>query len=100
MAHMILESKLTGETLLEPFDFAARLAVGETLSAASTTPTVHSGTDTTPGGVVVSSTISGTKVSVKVTGGVLGVTYLLTCQASTSLGQILQLTAFLVIVPK
>ena len=95
----ILEGKLAGETVIVPISFLSRLPVGESLNTASTAATTYSGTDPSPSSVVVSSTISGANVDVKLTGGVLGVTYLLVCSATTSAGQTLQLSAYLVIVP-
>lgn len=97
---MTTNGKLAGETLALAFNFGTRLAVGETISSASTTCTVYSGTDASPSSVISgSTTISGSQVTQKVTGGTLGVTYKLVCTANTSASQVLLLAAFLVIVP-
>jgi hypothetical protein len=95
-----IDGKLAGETLNATFDFGNRLAVGETLSTTSVTAAVYAGVDASPGALISgASSISGTVVTQSLTGGVLGVTYLLKCAVTTSLAQTLQLTAFLVIVP-
>ncbi len=97
---VIFEGKLLGETATLTFDFTSRLGVTETISSASTTAATYSGTDASPSSVISgSAAISGQKVTQVVTGGTLGVTYLLTCTATTSLNQVLLLTGFLVVVP-
>lgn len=100
MSRITLGAKYLGETVIETFDFTSRLALGETISTASTTAIVYSGVDASPSAIISgTSTISGQTVTQKVTGGTLGVTYLLLCTISTSLGQTLELSAFLPIVP-
>lgn len=100
MSLVILKGKPLGETRNEVFDFISRLAVSETLSTASVAATVYSGTDASPSSVVSgSASISGTKVTQKLTGGVLGVTYLIVCTVTTSAGQTLLLQGFLTITP-
>lgn len=94
------EGKLLGETQTLTFDFTSRLAVSETISSASVTATVYSGTDGSPQGIVSgTSTISGAVVSQKITGGLLGVTYSLKCTANTSTAQVLQLSGYLTVIP-
>ena len=93
-------AKLAAETVIETFDFTSRLALAETISTAVTTATVYSGVDASPSAIVSgSATISGKTVTQAITGGVLGVVYLLKCQITTSLSQTLDLTAFLPIIP-
>jgi hypothetical protein len=100
MSHTILQGKPLGETRNEVFDFISRLAVAETLSTASVTAVVYSGTDASPSSIISgSAAISGTKVTQKITGGTLGVTYLVTCTVTTSAGQTLLLQGFLTITP-
>ena len=100
MNRVTLENKTSGETRIETFDFTSALSASETISTASVAATVYSGTDTSPSSVVSgTATISGQTVTQKVTGGVLGVVYLLTCTITTSLGQTVRLGAFLGIVP-
>lgn len=81
------------------FDFAGLLAVGETLTG---TPTVTShvirGTDPSPGSMISgTATISGTKVTQKIIGGVEGVIYCIKCQVDTSAAQKLELTGDLLV---
>mgnify|MGYP001559642657 CR=1 FL=1 len=100
MSRTIIEGKGVNETRIETFDFTSRLSAAETISTASVSATVYSGTDATPSAVVSgSSTIAGQKVTQKLTGGTLGVIYKLVCTITTSLGQTLLLSAFLAIVP-
>ena len=99
MSRVVFEGKLLGETVTETFDFTSRLGATETLSTAVVTASVYSGTDASPSAIISGSpTISGKKVTQKVTTGTLGVTYELLCTVSTSLGQTLQLSGFLVII--
>lgn len=100
MSRVIFEGKLSGETVIETFDFTSRLSTAETISTAAVTATVYSGTDASPSSIVSgSATISGQKVTQKITAGTLGVTYLLLCTITTSLSQTLLLSGYLVIVP-
>jgi len=100
MSRIILEGKLASETIRVTFDFLSRLAIGETLSSASVAATVYSGTDAAPSAIISGSdSISGSQVTQLITGGTLGVTYLLVCTANTSLSQVLELSAYLVVVP-
>ena len=99
MSRVIFGGKLLGETTNLVFDFTSRLALGESLSSASTSASVYSGTDATPSGILSSSTsVASGKATQAVTGGVLGVTYLLVCTAVTSAGQHLELSGFLAVV--
>lgn len=100
MSRLIFEGKKNGETRKEVFDFTSSLAPGETISNASTAAVTYSGTDTAPSGIISgTASISGAKVTQALTAGVIGVTYLLTCTANTSTLQVLQLQAFLTVVP-
>ena len=100
MARTIFGGKLSGETLNEVFNFAARLAVGETLSTASVAATVYSGTDASPSAIVSgSATISGANVTQAIVAGTLGVTYKLLCTVTTSLSQTLIQAAYLIVAP-
>lgn len=100
MSRIVLEGKLANETVIETFDFTSRLSAAETISTASVAATVYSGTDSSPSSIISgSSTISGQKVTQKITAGTLGVVYKLLCTITTSLGQTLQLVAFLAIPP-
>lgn len=100
MTRIVQPTKLLGEVATLPFDFLTSLAVGETISTKTVTATVYSGTDATPSAIVSgSATSSGSIVSQKITGGVLGVIYELLCQVTTSAGQTLQLSSYLAVVP-
>ena len=100
MSRIIFGSKLSGETAIHTFDFTSRLTSAETISTASVTASVYSGTDATPSSVVSgSATISGKTVTQPLTAGTEGGTYLLVCQITTSLSQTLELSAFLTVVP-
>lgn len=100
MSRVVFEGKLLNETVTETFDFTSRLTSTETLSTASVAATVYSGTDPSPSSIISgSSTISGQKITQKVTAGTLGVVYKLLATVTTSLGQTLQLAAFLAIIP-
>lgn len=101
MSRVTFEGKLQNETVVETFDFTSRLTAAETISTAAVTSVVYSGTDASPSTLISgTATISGKKVTQKVAGGVLGVTYLLKCTITTSLAQTLALSAFLVVVPE
>lgn len=100
MSRVTFDAKLLGETQSLVFDFISRLAVGETISTQAVTATTYSGTDASPSAIISgSATASGTQVTQKVTGGTLGVTYLLLCVITTSAGQTLELSGFLTVVP-
>ena len=99
-SRIVLEPKNAAETVSIVFDFASQLAVGETLSSATVTAVVYSGVDSSPSAIISgSAAISGTKITQKVTGGTLGVTYVLTCAVVTSTSQTLQMIGYLVVVP-
>ena len=81
----IFDVKLATSDTQVVFDFT--LPVGETLTSASTTATVYSGTDTTPATLVSgSTTASGSQVTQTLVNGTAGVTYLLTCVATSDAG--------------
>ena len=93
----IFDAKVSGTNFRAVFDFTSGLTVGETLASASTAATVYSGTDASPSAIISgSSTISDSKVTQTITGGVIGVTYLLKCSVTTSLGKALESSGFLV----
>ena len=100
MSRITLGGKPANETRKETFNFAAQLAIGETISTATVTSAVYSGTDATPSTVISgTATISGVTAVQLITGGIEGNVYLLTCAITTSAGQTLRQTGFLVIVP-
>lgn len=96
----IFDVKTTASSRKVSFEFGQDLATGETISSASVTATVHSGTDASPSSVVSgSATISGSKVTQLITAGTLGVTYVLSCSAATSASQTLVQQGYLTIIP-
>lgn len=85
-----LHAKQVGEDWVLTFDFKKRLGSSETISGATWTCVVHAGTDADAANMISgAATTSGTKSSQKVIDGVDGVTYLVTCQLTTSTGQLL-----------
>lgn len=99
-ARIILDPKLLLDTKKVPFDFLSSLAVGETLLTAATTASVYSGTDITPSALISGvAVIGGSTVTQMITGGTVGCIYELDCRATTSLGQVLHITAYLAVIP-
>jgi hypothetical protein len=103
MNRVIFQPKRLGETIVpnpSPFNFISQLAQGETISTATVTASVYTGVDANPSAVISgSASISGTVVSQKLTGGVIGVIYEILCAAVTSLGQTIQLAGYLAVIP-
>ncbi len=91
--------KPANETLRISFEFSPSLAVGETVSSASANATVYSG-DEDATLSVGPDTITGGEVSLLISGGTEGVTFLVTCAAVSSLGQILHQSGYVTIVPE
>lgn len=98
-SHVSLPAKQAAAVLPVVFDFTSQLAVAETISSATVTATVYSGTDASPAILSGSPSVSGPRVSQTLTGGVVGVTYKLTCAATTSLSKVLVLAGFTTIIP-
>lgn len=95
-----LAPKIAGETVLREFDFASKLASGETISSATVAAVVYSGTDAAPSGVISGAdSVSGSVVSQAITGGEAGVIYELTCTALTSASRTLILVGYLAVLP-
>jgi len=91
-------NKRTGETITLSWEFVNDLVSGETITDATLTATVESGTDPNPENIVSGTpTVSGSVVAHDVTGGVEGVKYLLLMSIDTSTGQTLELPAFLTV---
>lgn len=100
MSRIILDPKTVAETRTIQFNFASELAVAETISSASVTAAVYTGTDPLPSNIVSgAASISGPLVSQNITAGLVGVTYTLVCSVITSTGQVLGLSAYLTIIP-
>jgi hypothetical protein len=96
---VVLKSKKVGETLGYPIDFISTLAASEVISTAVVTASVYSGVDPNPSFIVLGTpTIQGTVVQQGITGGVLGTIYELLYAVTTSLNQLIEISAFLAIV--
>lgn len=77
--------KLTTENELFFFDFSQVLAVGETLSTATCTVSVISGTDPSPSSIKSGSMVlTPTQASQRILGGIASVTYRLVVTVTTS----------------
>lgn len=99
-SHVVLDAKQAGSMELRVFPFTSKLAVGETISSAVVTAAVYSGVDANPSAIVSgTATISGGLVSQKLIGGTAGVIYKLSCAATTSVPNVLIMTAFLAVIP-
>jgi len=97
---VILSPKRISKVYKQQFDFIADLAVSETISSATVTVTVYSGTDASPSSLKSgSATISGTSVYQTFTGGTAGVLYGIVVAATTSTSQVLTRVALLAIIP-
>jgi hypothetical protein len=80
--------KYEGETKAVSFDFTSMLAIGETLTSQVVTAAVFQGEDSAPEDLIDgSATASGAVVSQMITGGVVGVVYVLSCAVETSNSQ-------------
>ena len=89
-------SKRDGETVAYGFDFQKVLATGETISTATFSSELVEGTDPSPGTMISgSATISGTKVTQLITGGVDDAIYRIVCEITTSLSQTIHGTGLL-----
>ena len=94
----IFNAKISSTNFYAVFDFAQYLAVGETISSASVTATVYSGTDASPSSIISGgATSSGAQVTQTITGGVIGVTYILTCVITTSASKTFVLDGYLTV---
>ena len=99
MPRVVFQPRTPTSTRFETFDFTSLLASGETINTASVAVTVVSGTDAAPSGLLSGvASITGALVKQLFTGGLSGVTYGFVCTANTSLGQSLQLSAYMAVV--
>lgn len=93
-----LPRKIDSEDLFIQFDFLSQLASGETISGATVTATLFSGTDGTPSAIISgAASVSGSIVTQKVIDGVVGVIYLLTCTVTTSLSAVKIIQGYLAV---
>jgi len=102
VSRITLQPKLAGEIAFpsQPFDFISRLAVGETISSQQVSASVYSGTDPNPSSLIngAASVQNSTQVWQLLAGGLVGCIYELLCTITTSLGQTLQISAYLAVV--
>jgi hypothetical protein len=97
---VVLSPKKLGETKLIPMDFISKLGVGETILSASANIGVYSGTDPSPGAMLLGPIgVSGSIAAQYVTGGVVGTVYELLYTVVTSAGQTLELSGYLSVAP-
>ena len=97
---IIFDPKRVADVQTYTFDFTSKLAASETISTQVVTAAVWSGVDAAPSAIISgSASVSGSIVSQKITGGVLGVIYTLTCTITTSTSQTLTLVGQLAIIP-
>lgn len=95
----VFPSKITSSTISLQFDFLSQLASGETISGATVTAVVWSGTDANPSAIISgAASVSGSIVSQTVTAGTAGVIYLLTCSVTTSLSVTKIIQAYLAVI--
>lgn len=101
MLQTVLPTKPLSETAAAAFDFGAQLPLGETISSATVAVAVYAGEDAAPAAMLSGSpVIDGGVVTQLLTAGVLGVTYIVTCLATFSGGQILAMFGYLVVAPQ
>ncbi len=94
------DPKIVEETITLTLDFVNLLATGETISSAEWDVAVVLGTDANPNAMKSGAVaISGSKVSQKITAGTSSVTYRMKAKATTSLGQVISLTAEMDVMP-
>ena len=87
MSMIVSTPKTIGETRVQQFNFLSQMAVNETLTSAVVTCVVWSGVDSNPSAVLSGSATATTPTAYqKITGGVEGTIYLLTCTGTTSQG--------------
>lgn len=94
-------AKLPGTTKNYTWDFLSDMAPNETISTQVVTMSVYSGTDASPSSMISGiATVTNTSVvNQKLTAGVLGVIYEALCKVTTSLGQTLEQSSFIAVVP-
>ena len=86
--------KITTENEQFTFNFSPIMGSGETISSASCTVEVVSGTDSNPNDIKVGSpSISGQQVAQRISGGLDGVIYRLEMTATTSLTNVYTIVA-------
>jgi predicted aconitase with swiveling domain len=105
-SRQVFDPLVAGDVDTLPFDFTSRLQAGETISTAVVTSSVYTGVDPNAatminGAAVISGTVVNQSIATapNVIGGLIGVIYFLICKITTSLGQVLQQTGYLSVIP-
>jgi hypothetical protein len=101
VSRVVLQSKRAGETRVYTFDPISQLQAGQTVSSAVVTSAVYSGVDANPASMISgSATVALSRVvSQKLTGGVAGVLYTITCTFTLSDSTIIVMSGILAVLP-
>jgi hypothetical protein len=100
MISFTLPPKGVSEVLGVVFNYSRVLSGSETLTAASVTAVLYSGTDTNPSAIISGTPmITSPQATQTVTGGLVGNIYQLTCMATSSFGYTYAQTTLLSVVP-
>jgi hypothetical protein len=103
VSRVVFAPKLLNDVKTYTFDFSSLLGLGESISTATCTSVVYSGTDPSPSSLINgAAVVNSPLVSQSLTGGTLGVIYEVACIATTTgaaLPQTLNITGFLVVLP-
>jgi hypothetical protein len=95
----ILDQKSPEATIVAGFNFTSQLLNGQTISSATVTATVWTGTDPSPSAILSGvASVSGLIVNQSITAGVAGNVYKLRCAATASDGSVQVLYAYLAVV--
>ena len=96
---IVFNPKLSGSIVNLQFPFLSSLVTNETITGTPTvTCAVWTGIDPNPSAMISgTASVVGTSVQQAITGGVVGVVYQLTCICTTSAGQTLQSTGYLLV---
>lgn len=98
MPRVVQPPKFATETRLDALDFSPFLPSGVTVSSAVAVVQVWSGIDLVP--TLVATPVAATPfVNNTITGGVLGVIYIVTVRATLSNGEIIPLSYYLAVIP-
>jgi len=99
MQKILLSPKDSSEVINQIFDFSSLVANGVTIISAATTSVVYRGVDPSPSSMIYFlNTISGYQVTQRISGGLDGVTYLITCQATLSDSSLVSLFGYLAVI--
>lgn len=100
MGRTVLDPVSLGEAIQVPMDFLSGLQPSEVLINASVTAQTYMGTDLNPQAIVTGpAQVSGSIALQQITPTIEGVTYDLIYKAITSLGNVLQMTGYLSVIP-